>query len=82
MSNETGNQKTIDCLYTNDTGKMAILRMHCMGQWLERVVVAGAEYLFKAPEEAYLEIYTCGMPTMILADKIACIELAVQGGTP
>lgn len=60
---------------------MAILRMNCMGQWLERVVEAGNEYLFKAPEDAYLEIYTYGMPTMILADKVACSDLAVHGGT-
>ena len=58
MSKRSSNQETetIQCLYINRTEKMAILKIDFMGQWLERVVEAGKEFLFKAPEGAYLEI--------------------------
>jgi hypothetical protein len=58
---------------------MAILKIDFMGQWLERVVEAGKEFLFKAPEGAYLEICTYEMATMRLEDRVSCRELAIQG---
>lgn len=51
-----------------------------MGQWLERVVEAGKDFPFKAPEGAYLDICTYEMATMILQDRVPCRELAVQEG--
>jgi hypothetical protein len=81
MSKRSSNQETetIQCLYINRTEKMAILKIDFMGQWLERVVEAGKEFLFKAPEGAYLEICTYEMATMRLEDRVSCRELAIQG---
>jgi hypothetical protein len=80
MSRATFAQETINCLYRNRTEKMAILKIDFMGQWLERVVEAGKDFPFKAPEGAYLDICTYEMATMILQDRVPCRELAVQGG--
>jgi hypothetical protein len=80
MSKTTINEAIVNCVYVNDTGKTAILKIDLMGQWLERVVEAGKEFLFKAPEGAYLEIFTYEMATMVMADRVPCRELAIQGG--
>jgi hypothetical protein len=81
MSKRSSNEETetIQCLYMNRTEKIAILKIDFMGQRLERVVEAGKEFLFKAPEGAYLEICTYEMATMVLEDRVPCRELAIQG---
>ncbi|MFM8293710.1 MAG: DUF1830 domain-containing protein [Microcystaceae cyanobacterium] len=79
MSSTSSNQEIVNCLYVNDTGKTAILRIDFMGERLERVVEAGKDFWFKAPEGGYLEISTYEMATMMLEEKIPCRELAIQG---
>ncbi len=79
MSNATVNQAIINCVYVNDTGKMAILKNNfdLIGQRRERVVEVGEKIFFKAPEWGHLEIFTYEMATMILEDRIPCRELAI-----
>lgn len=79
MSKATINQAIVNCLYVNDTGKTAIVKIDLMGEWLERVIEKGKDFCFKAPEGAYLEIFTYEMVTMMLEDRIPCRELAMQG---
>ena len=78
MSIKTENYQTIECLYVNRTERMTILKIDFMGQWLERAVEAGKEYLFKTHKDAYLEIYTSEIPTMILSDRIACSQFVLS----
>ncbi len=79
MSNATVNQAIINCVYVNDTGKMAILKNNfdLIGQWRERVLKVGEDFCFKAPEGGYLDIFTYEMATMILEDRVPCRELAI-----
>ncbi|MCA2654076.1 DUF1830 domain-containing protein [Microcystis sp. M061S2] len=77
MSNATVNQAIINCVYVNRTEKTAILKIDSMGQWLERVLEAGKEIFFEAPEEGHLDIFTYEMATMIREDRIPCRELAI-----
>ena len=71
-------QSVIKCQYKNNTEAMDIVRGHFLGQWLERVVEAGMDYVFYAPPDADIEIYTYGLPSsQILKDKVRCSDLAV-----
>ncbi|NEQ73040.1 MAG: DUF1830 domain-containing protein [Okeania sp. SIO2C9] len=78
MAKKTEDSKTIKCLYINCTERIAILKIDFMGQWLERAVEAGKEYLFETNEDAYLEIYTSEISTMILSDRVACSQLVLS----
>ena len=79
MSNATVNQAIINCVYVNDTGKMAILKNNfdLIVKWREQVVKVGEGFCFEAPEGGYLEIFTYEMATMTLEDRIPCRELAI-----
>jgi hypothetical protein len=79
MSNATVNQAIINCVYVNDTGKMAILKNNfdLIVKWREQVVKVGEGFCFEAPEGGYLEIFTYEMATMILEDRVPCRELAI-----
>jgi len=79
MSNATVNQAIINCVYVNNTGKMAILRnnVDLIAKWREVVVEPGEEFCFQAPEGGHLDIFTYEMATMIREDRIPCRELAI-----
>ena len=77
MSKATVNQAIINCVYVNRTEKTAILKIHCMGQWRERVVEVGEKFCFNAPEGGHLDIFTYEMAAMILEHRIPCRELAI-----
>ena len=72
MSNATVNQAIINCVYVNNTGKMAILRnnVDLIAKWREVVFEPGEDFCFKAPEGGHLDIFTYEMATMILEDRI------------
>ena len=77
MSKATVNQAIINCVYVNRTKKTTILKIHFMGQWLERIVEPGQDFCFKAPEGGHLDIFTYEMAAMIREHRIPCRELAI-----
>lgn len=66
----------IKCIYNNESDRVAILRINHQGHWLERVIEPGKTLLFEADRQAYLEIYTYEFATMVLSEKIACLDIA------
>ena len=67
------------CCYHNPSHQLQVARISNVPNWyFERVVFPQQQLLFEAPPEAQLEIYTGGMASAVLADRIACDRLKVD----
>jgi hypothetical protein len=66
----------LNCFYINATSTIQIVRIEDVENgYLERVVLPGMHVMFKAPPEAFLDIYDSLMPSGVLADRIPCQAL-------
>lgn len=66
----------ITCFYINATSTIQIIRIANTEDWyFERVALPGMHLVFKAPQEALLDIYDSVMATGVLADRISCQAL-------
>lgn len=69
----------IHCKYINLTNLIQIIRISNIPNWCyERVVFPQQRLMFKAPQEANLEVYTSEVASSILADRIPCIRLQIE----
>jgi hypothetical protein len=56
---------------------MQVIRIANIEDWyFERVVLPGMHVVFKAPQEAFLDICDSVMATGVLADRLPCQALA------
>lgn len=67
----------LSCFYINATSTIQIVRIENVENgYFERVVLPGMHVMFKAPPEAFLDIYDSLMPSGVLADRVPCQQLA------
>ena len=67
----------INCFYVNATSTIQVIRIANIEDWyFERVVLPGMHVVFKAPQEAFLDICDSVMATGVLADRFPCQALA------
>ncbi len=67
------------CCYQNPSHQLQVVRISNIPNWyFERVVFPQQRLLFEAPSEAQLEIYTGGMVSAVLSDRITCERLYVD----
>jgi hypothetical protein len=67
----------INCFYVNATSTIQVIRIANIEDWyFERVVLPGTHLVFKAPQEAFLDIYDSVMATGVLSDRLPCQVLA------
>ena len=68
------------CSYVNTTSCVQIGRITNIPNWhFERVIFPGHRLIFEAPEAGILEIYTGQWANVILAAKVACSKLKIDG---
>ena len=68
----------IHCKYLNLTNLIQVIRISNIPNWYyERVVFPQHRLMFKAPQEAQLEVYTSEVISSILSDRIPCRRLQV-----
>ncbi|HIK46937.1 MAG TPA: DUF1830 domain-containing protein [Leptolyngbyaceae cyanobacterium M65_K2018_010] len=76
MQTQTSTE-SLNCFYVNATSLIQVVRVVSESTWLsERVLSPGHRFLFKAPADATLEVYTGELATGVLADRIPCRQLA------
>lgn len=66
------------CHYVNQTRQVHIICINCSSFSFERVVFPQQHFLFKAPQEAHLEVYTSEIVSAVLLDRIPCDQLHVS----
>ena len=67
-----------DCLYSNTTPKMVVLK--CIGEnrfYLEKVVMPAETYWFNAPKDSRVEIWQMAMNGQLLSMRSDVSEYAV-----
>ncbi|TCD56993.1 DUF1830 domain-containing protein [Synechococcus sp. BS55D] len=67
-----------DCLYSNTTPKMVVLK--CIGEnrfYLEKVVMPAETYWFNAPKDSRVEIWQMAMNGQLLSMRADVSEYAV-----
>ena len=74
---------TVLCCYQNPSHQLQVARISNIPNWyFERVVFPQQRLLFQAPANAQLEIYTGGMASAVLSDRITCDRLQVDAFSP
>jgi len=72
-------ENLVPCCYVNGTSKSKILRIsESFNPYLEKVVLPGTKFYFKAQPEAFLEVYGSDIISSILEDRIICSHLQVE----
>lgn len=72
-------ENLILCGYQNPSPHIQVIRVSDQSSYcLEKVVFPQEYWLFHAPIQSKLEIYTSILPKMMLADTIFCEKLQVQ----
>ena len=70
---------TITCFYINTTSTIQVGRIANIEHWyFERVVFPGQRFIFEAPTDGVLEIYTGQWANAILAERIPCQKIAID----
>lgn len=70
---------TILCYYINTTSRIQIAKITNIPEfYFERVVFPGQRLMFEATPTAKLEVFSTGMASSLLIDKIPCQHLQIQ----
>lgn len=70
---------TILCYYINATSQLQVAKITNIPEfYFERVVFPGQRLMFKAAAHARLEVFSGGMASALLIDRIPCQRLQIQ----
>lgn len=70
-------QKILNCCHKNTSSRVQIIRLIDSFIGLERVLYPGVSLEFQASHDDVLEVHDSTCLTALLAERIACIHLAI-----